>query len=291
MSVETVTIASPELTAEINPFGAELWALRDSEGRDLLWDGDPAVWSGRAPLLFPIICRLPEDRFVHAGRTHELAKHGFARRRAFEIVSQTAGAARFRLAADAWTREAYPFDFVLEAAFELAGPRLTMTVEARNEGREPMPMAFGFHPAFRWPLPDAGAREAQAITFAEVETGPLRRLGAEGLLDPEPRPNPVDGRRLALSDGLFVEDALIFERPQSRALRFGADGGRGLSIAWEGLPHLGVWTKPGAPYLCIEPWSALPAEARAPGPLAKASDLAVLAPGERRRFSMSVHLE
>lgn len=291
MSAEIVTIASPELTAQINPFGAELWALRDADGRDLLWDGDPAFWSGRAPLLFPIICRLPEDRFVHDGRTFDLVKHGFARRRAFELVSQAPDRVSFRLAADAETRKAYPFDFVLEAEFALAGPELTMTVEALNRGQGPMPMAFGFHPAFRWPLPGSAAREAHVIEFAEPETGPLRRLGAEGLLDAAPRANPADGPRLALRDELFVEDAMIFERPASRALRFGAAGGRGLSIAWAGLAHLAVWTKPGAPYVCIEPWRSLPAEAQAPGPLAEMSDLAVLGPGERQAFSMSVRLD
>jgi galactose mutarotase-like enzyme len=166
-----------------------------------------------------------------------------------------------------------------------------MTVEVSNRGAEAMPMAFGFHPAFRWPLPGGGAREAHVIEFAEAEAGPLRRLGAEGLLDAAARPNPVQGGRLALADDLFAEDAMIFEKVSSGALRFGADGGRWLSIVWSDLPHLGVWTKPGAPYLCIEPWRSLPAEAGPPTGLAEASDLAVLAPGQRQAFSMSVRLD
>src|ERR1700740_438500 len=118
MTSDTVRIASSALTAEINPFGAELWRLQDAPGRDLLWDGDPAWWTGRAPLLFPIIGRLPGDRFIHDGQTYELPKHGFARRRVFEVVRREPALARFRLAADAETRAAYPFDFVLEAEFE-----------------------------------------------------------------------------------------------------------------------------------------------------------------------------
>lgn len=291
MSADIVTIASPELTAEINPFGAELWSLRDAEGRDLLWNGDPAIWTGRAPLLFPIIGRLPDDRFTHRGRVYQLPKHGFARRRAFKVVVSEPALACFQLKADDETRAAYPFDFVLTAEFALAGPQLRMTVTLANAGEEAMPATFGFHPAFRWPLPGAGPRSAHAIAFAEPEAGPLRRLDAAGLLGPERLPSPVDGRRLALEDALFVEDALIFEAPQSRALRYGGEGGPALAIAWEGAPHLGVWTKPGAPYVCVEPWRSLPAEAAAAGELLDRQDLLVLAPGETRAFEMTVRLE
>lgn len=291
MTTDIVSIASSGLSAEINPFGAELWSLRDAEGRDLLWDGEAAYWTGRAPLLFPIIGRLPDDRFTHQGETYELAKHGFARRRAFEVVKREPSLARFRLAADAETRACYPFDFVLEAEFELARAELRMTASVTNRGGSPLPGTFGFHPAFRWPLPGAGKRSDHAVEFTEAETGPLRRLDASGLLGPARLASPVEGRRLALRDELFVEDALIFEAPHSRSLRYGGDGGPALSITWSGLPHLGIWTKPGAPYVCIEPWHTLPAEAQAPPALADRPDLFSLPPGETQAFSMTVRLD
>jgi galactose mutarotase-like enzyme len=290
MTTDIVSIGSSGLSAQINPFGAELWSLRDSEGRDLLWDGDPAWWTGRAPLLFPIIGRLPDDRFTHDGEAYELAKHGFARRRAFEVVRREPSLARFRLAADAATRAAYPFDFVLEAEFAVAETELRMTVTVANAGTSPMPATFGFHPAFRWPLPGAGERGAHHLDFAEEEAGPLRRLGAEALLRTDRLPGPVEGRRLTLRDELFVDDALIFEAPRSRSLRYGGEGGPSLAIAWDGLPHLGIWTKPGAPYVCIEPWGSLPAEAGESAALAERGGLLVLAPGETRAFSMTVRL-
>lgn len=290
MSAQTVIIASPDLTAEVNPFGAELWRLRDRQGRDLLWDGDAAWWTGRAPLLFPIIGRLPEDRFSHQGQAYELPKHGFARRRAFEIVSQEPDRARFQLTADAETQAVYPFDFVLTAEFALAGPELRMTVTVANAGVEPMPATFGFHPAFRWPLPDAGARGAHRIDFATPEDGPLRTLDSAGLLGAERLPSPIEGRRLALHDGLFADDALIFETPQSRQLRYGGEGGPALMIGWEGAEHLGVWTKPGAGYVCVEPWHSLPAEATAAGEISRRPDLLLLPPGETRGFEMTVSL-
>ncbi|CAN7173769.1 aldose 1-epimerase family protein [Phenylobacterium sp. LjRoot225] len=291
MTSDLVRIASPALSAQINPFGAELWRLQDGEGRDLLWDGDPAWWAGRAPLLFPIVGCLPDNRYTHAGRTFELPRHGFARRRAFEVVRQQPALARFRLAADAQTREAYPFDFVLEVEFEIQDAELRTTVSIANRGAEPMPATFGFHPAFRWPLPGAGERSDHAITFADEEPGPLRRVDAAGLLGAERMPAPTDGRLLPLRDELFVEDALIFEAPRSRSLRYGGAGGPSLAISWTGLPHLGIWTKPGAPYICIEPWHGMSAQAQAPSALTDRPDLLQLAPGAAEAFSMTVRLD
>jgi galactose mutarotase-like enzyme len=290
MTLDVVQIASPALSAQINPFGAELWRLQDAQGRDLLWDGDPAWWTGRAPLLFPIVGRVPDDRYTHEGRTFELPRHGFARRRAFKVVRREATLARLRLAADAETRAVYPFDFVLEAEFEVQGTELRTTVSIANQGATSMPATFGFHPAFRWPLPDAGERGGHAITF-EQAPGTLRRLDATGFLGAERFAAPVQGRRLPLSDDHFVDDALIFEASPSRSLRYEGEGGPALAISWTGLPHLGIWTKLGAPYVCIEPWHGMSAQAQAPAALADRPDLLQLAPGASEVFSMTVRLD
>jgi len=290
MTSDLVRIASPALSAQINPFGAELWRLQDAEGRDLLWDGDPAWWTGRAPLLFPIVGRVPDDRYTHEGRTFELPRHGFARRSTFEVVRQEPALARLRLVADAQTQAVYPFDFVLEAEFELQGAELRTTVSVANHGSTPMPATFGFHPAFRWPLPGAGERSDHGIVFAD-EPGPLRRLDAAGGLGTERASPPTEGRRLPLDDAMFVDDALIFEAPRGRSLRYSGAGGPSLAITWTGMSHLGIWTKPGAPYICIEPWHGMSAEAQAPRALADRSDLLQLAPGATETFSMTVRLD
>lgn len=290
MTSEIVTIASAGLRAQINPFGAELWRVQDAHGRDLLWDGDPAWWTGRAPLLFPIIGRLPDDRFEHKGRVYDLPKHGLARRGLFEVVARAPARATFRLAASEASRAVYPFDFVLEVEFAVDGPDLSMTATVRNAGAETMPATFGYHPAFRWPLPDGGARGGHAIHFVEPEAGPLRRLGGDGLLAADRRVSPVEGRKLALRDDLFVDDAVILQSIAGRSLRYAGEGGPALDISWRGLPHLGVWTKPGAPYVCIEPWRSLPAESQAAAALTDRRDLDQLAPGEAFEVAMSLRL-
>ena len=250
-----LTLHSPSLSVEIAPLGAELQSIRDVAGRDYLHDG-ASFWTGRAPLLFPIVGALKNNTHVVDGIAYHLPKHGFARHSLFEVVEASADRARFRLTDSEATRAEYPFKFMLEARFSLMGTKLTTAVTVTNTDTKPIPVAFGFHPAFRWPLPGAGAKLHQVIDFALDEPRPLTRINADGLIARQLE-SPVKGRRLLLADELFENDALIFLNLNSRSLRFGpANGGSpALRIDFESMPHLGIWTKPGAPYLCIEPWS------------------------------------
>ncbi len=289
-AADTVTIASADLEAEIALLGAELVRLDTAAGESLLWNGDPAFWAGRAPLLFPIVGTLAGGHFRHGGRDYALPRHGFARRARFTVVDRYAGAVTLRLEASDETRAVWPFAFRLDVTHALDGARLTTTAAVTNLSDEAMPTSFGFHPAFRRPLPGAGPAADHVVRFAKPEPAPVRRLDADGLVDPVPRPTPVVGDRLAIDDALFVEDALIFDRLESRSLTFGTDAAR-LAVALDGMPHLGLWSKPGAPFLCIEPWQGHSDPAGFAGTLAEKPGTVAIPSGETRRFAMSVALE
>ena len=284
---ETVEIGTPQLRAEVALHGAELVRLRDEAGRDLLWDGDPAYWTGRAPILFPIVGRLKGDRLMVDGVAHPMRQHGIARTSDFRLMAHDGASCRLHLTADDATRRAYPFDFALDLDYRVEGATLTIAGTVRNAGAIPMPASFGFHPAFRRPLP-YGADPV--VTFAEEEPGPIAAV-AGGLLSDEPRPSPVEGRTLALTPHLFDDDALIFLSPRSRSVRYGAPGGRGLTVDFADMPQLGIWSKPGAPFLCIEPWSGHASPAGFDGDVTEKPGMALLAPGERRTFAMRVTLD
>jgi galactose mutarotase-like enzyme len=249
-----VSLASADLTAEVNPLGAQLSTLRDATGRDLLWDGDPSVWTGRAPLLFPIVGTLAGGSYRLASEIHHLPRHGFARGTVFEVVDATSASATFRLKADDASFRVYPFRFELEVNFALAGPTLAVTTSVRNRGEADMPASFGYHPGFRWPLPYGRARSSHFIEFASDEPAPVRRLNADGLLTPERHPTPICARRLVLADALFQNDAVIFDEIRSRSVTYGADDGPRIRVSYPDAPYLGIWTKPGAHFICIEPW-------------------------------------
>lgn len=287
MSEDAVEIRGGGLTARIARRGAELVRLQDGAGRDLLWDGDPAFWTGHAPLLFPIVGRVAGDRITVDGRDHPMRQHGLARLMDFEPVEADGSRCRWRLAASEATLAQYPFAFVLDATYALSERSLAVTAAVRNAGDRPMPAAFGFHPAFRWPLPGGSAREDCAVTFEHDEPAPIRRIEG-GLVLPGPVPTPVEGRRLALHDGLFAHDALVFDRLTSRSVTYGGPQGLQVRVDFPGMPELGLWSKPGAGFVCIEPWHGTASPQGFEGEFSDKPGLVRIAPGETRTFAMKV---
>lgn len=283
----TATLTSGRLSAEISTLGAELVRLRDGEGRDLLWNGDPAFWTGRAPLLFPIVGALPQDAFSHEGRRYSMHKHGFARRSLFDLVEASGEHALFRLLPSAETRAHYPFDFVLDMAFAIVDDTLSIEATVRNPGAESLPASFGFHPAFLWPLPYGGTRADHRLLFETAEPDPVHRP-VDGLLSTASEPSPAAGGVLAPEDTMFERDAFIFLNVRSRRVRFGVPGQPGIEVAFPGMPQLGVWTKPGAPYLCIEPWHGYATPEGDTRPFVEKPGLAHIPPGGEERFAMTI---
>lgn len=285
---EIVTISSGRLTAEINPLGAELHALRDEDGRDLLWDGDPKVWSGRAPILFPVIGVVAGGEIRIDGKAYPMAKHGFARRRAFRLVTHSKSSAVFRLEDDAETRASYPFAFRLDIAFGIAAGALAIDATLTNSGDVPLPASFGFHPALRWPLPRDDRRSVHRLLFDEPEPDPIRRIDRDGLLTPTRHPTPIEGRTLHLRDDLFVDDAMILLTHRSRGLLFGTEDGPNLRIDFPDMPALGLWTKPGAEYLCIEPWAGVADPEGFTGDFRDKPGVVEIRPHTSRTFTMRI---
>ena len=286
---DVVGITSGTLAARINPLGAELWSLTDRAGRQYVTDADPAFWTGHAPLLFPIVGALRGGRYRVDGKAYALPKHGFARTSRFELVERDDARALFRLTECEATLAAYPFRFVLEMEFALAGATLSMAATVHNPGFAPLPFSFGFHPAFAWPLPGGATKEDHAIAFAREEPGAIRRIDGDGLVA-RSEPTPVDGRTLRLSHDLFDDDALIWDRLGSRSLSYGAPGGARLEIAFPDTPMLGIWQKPGARYVCIEPWAGIADPAGFAGEFRDKPGVLELEAGGSRSFRMDVRV-
>jgi galactose mutarotase-like enzyme len=285
-----IGLKSPELTARINPLGAQLSVLQDRSGRDLLWDGDPSVWAGRAPLLFPIVGALAGGHYRLGSRSYSLARHGFARGKLFDIVNTTSAAATFRLRADEATLQVYPFRFDLKVEFALQGETLSVMAGIRNGGDEAMPASFGYHPAFRWPLPYGQPRSSHFIEFAQDEPASIRRLDAEGLLTPTRHTTPVLGRRLGLRDDLFEHDALIFDELRSRAVIYGTEQGPRIEVCYPDAPYFGLWTKPGAGFICLEPWHGIADPQGFSADLSAKPGIFWVAPGAEFSITMSIAL-
>ena len=249
---DLVSLRNAQLHCDIALRGAELRSLRDAEsGDEFIWQRDPAIWAGSAPILFPVIGRLKDGGYTLDGTSHEIPKHGFARDMDFALVATGAASASFQLANSDATSAAYPFAFSLEVTFTLLGRTLAVDYRVVNRSDRVMPFALGSHPAFNLP----GVLEDWSIVFDAVEE-PLCHRVAENLLSSAPEPFAfLSDNSIALSGGIFDRDALIFKGIRSRHLQL-VHRERGVRLDFDtgGASVLGIWAKPGAPYVCLEPW-------------------------------------
>jgi galactose mutarotase-like enzyme len=282
------TIAAAGIAARISADGAELQSLRDATGREFLWQAGPA-WPRHAPNLFPIVGRLAGDTLRHRGKTCRLTQHGFARDMPFAWIERGADACRLALTDNDQTREKYPFPFRFEVAYAATDASLAITFTIVNPAGEILPASMGGHPAFRWPLAGGTAKNDHVLEFSDAEPSPIRRV-AGGLLRPESFPSPISGRTLRLDESLFADDAIILETVASRSVRFAAAGLPGLEVSWDGFLQLGLWMKPGADFLCIEPWAGYASPAGFDSEFADKPGLLLIPPGERRTARYTIRL-
>ena len=83
-----IVLKRGSLTALADTMGGELVSLRDAAGTEYIWEGDPAYWSGRNPILFPIVGGLKDGTVRIGGKPYQMDRHGFARRMEFSVVGQ-----------------------------------------------------------------------------------------------------------------------------------------------------------------------------------------------------------
>lgn len=240
-------------TAAIKVLGAEpcAWSVA---GRELLWPGDARSWPQRAPILFPIVGRLRQGRVRIGKGFHAMSVHGFARSMPFTVIERTTDHVRLMLTHDAETMGVYPFPFALTADYRLTDTTLSAAFTVTNPGDEPLRYALGFHPGFRWPFA-GGKPEQYSVAFAEAEAAEVPVITAEGLFSTGRRSIPLHGRSLPLSHELLANEALCFLHARSKSVRFVAPDDWAIDVSTEDFPHFALWSRPPAPFLCIESWT------------------------------------
>ncbi|UOG74139.1 aldose 1-epimerase family protein [Hymenobacter tibetensis] len=290
----TYTLENEQCRVTIQASGAELssFVRKDLDNLEYMWEADPAVWGRHAPVLFPIVGRLPNDTYTYQGQTYRLTQHGFARDQEFTLVRQAPAELAFELRANDATRALFPFDFSLLISYRLAGPMLTIGWEVTNLGTGELLFGIGAHPAFRCPLlPDEAFEDYEFVFDHPVSFE--RHLLEGGLLNGQTESVLQDETTLPLRYELFEQDALVlkhfdFTHVTLRSRR----SGRGVRVRFDGFPYLGLWTKgPGARFVCIEPWQGIASATTDSGELAEKEGILTLQPNQEFVASYSITVE
>ena len=278
---QIVTLRNASLTCDVALRGAELRSLHDTvNGEEFVWQRDPAFWASSAPILFPVIGRFKDGGYLLDGRFHEVPKHGFARDMDFSLVTSSETSATFWLSDSDTTIAAYPYAFTLDVTFTLQDRALAVDYRVVNRNDHTMFFALGSHPAFNLPA-NLGPLENWSIRFDEIEAPTCHRV-AENLLSSAPEPFEFDtNNSIALTDETFLHDALIFKGIRSQHLQI-VHREHDVRVRFDtgGAPTLGIWSKPGAPYVCLEPWYGFDDSSEINANIRQKPDMLRLAAGE-----------
>ena len=240
------------LIAGLNEKGAELKSLRLND-TEYIWPGDPRFWTGSAPLLFPVCSGLVDDEYCLDGKTYPMQKHGYARFCDFQVESAREDAVTFLLHSDEESRKQYPFDYELRVIYTLSERALNVCYEVKNLSPETMYFSIGAHEGYYCP---EGIEEYDVI-LPEPET--LDSSVLEGNLLGYQKIRVLENSdTLPLKYDYFAVDALVFENLKAKsAVLKNRNTGRAVRVSFQGFDYFLLWTKPGANYICMEPWCGI----------------------------------
>ena len=244
------SISNSFLSLSVLSKGAELCSLQSlATAKEYIWEGDSAFWGKHSPVLFPIVGTLKNNQYNYNGVGYHLLRHGFARDNEFELIINEESRLVFALKSNEATKKLYPFEFELQIGYTINEQVLTISYTVINKGAVDMPFSIGAHPAFALNNPF----NHYSLAFEEQETlncYPLK----EDLIDNNPYTIELKDRKLDLEYSLFEKDALIFKELQSKKVTIMENDKAMLKVNFADFKSLGLWTKVGAGFICIEPW-------------------------------------
>ncbi len=278
------------LTVTISGTGAEMQSVLGCDGTEYIWRGDPASWDEHAPILFPFCGRQWDGCYTVNGVPYSLGIHGFFRSLPVQPVKKDASSVTFSQESTAETLNLYPFPYRVDVTYTLTGRSLVLSATVFNKGEKTMPFAFGLHPGFSMPF--AGG---------ELNDYVVRFVGADGVIRQvnfdENECFPVGGTRpFALRDKVYLDPteaffaigSAFFDSPSDTVVLEKKTGGRKITMRFPSYRYFGLWKAPLAPFLCLEPWTAMPPLSGKVSELNERDDLCRLAPDASMRFDCTI---
>jgi galactose mutarotase-like enzyme len=255
---EIITIARDGIEASVDTAGAQLMSLK-KDGGEYLWQRDATWWPRCAPVLFPIVGNIRDDRADSAQGEIRFGRHGLARNYEFTVTEALEDSVTLTLESNDSTRAAFPYDFRLDMTYAIADGALEQRFTVTNTGSHVLPFVVGGHPAFNVPAPHTTGEDFSdyCLKFSEPWTYASPTISTEtGLIDYQTRFTLLDDSdTLPLTHRLFDVDTLIFEDVPGRTVSMVGPSGHGMRVDFEGFDYLGVWSAANdAPFVALEPW-------------------------------------
>lgn len=271
-------------TLGVKEMGAELTSFKSkTTDFEFIWCGNTDIWYGQSPILFPIIGRLLNDKYTLDGKEYEMPKHGIVRKKTFTLIEKSENSLTFRQSSDSESIKSYPYNFDIDIKFTINDNGLNVSHTIINKNDNIMYFSFGAHPAFNCEIGDY-------LEFSNEETLLTERIDHESILIDEKFPVELDNNKLYITSHIFDNDALILSNYKSKYISLKSNNNKRVVKFIFDSPLLGIWAKPGAPYVCIEPWWGVNDSYNKVEDFSQKRGIMPLNPGETKTFSWSIEV-
>lgn len=277
-------IKDKNYSASILHFGAELESFT-KENINYIWSVDEQFWNKTSPVLFPIVGGLKNNSYEIDGNEYELPRHGFARNFNFKVIETTENSVTFSLKENETTLQVYPFEFELQLKYVLNENKLSLIYSVENNSKNIMPFNIGAHPAFSIP----SNFNEYSLHFNKEEKLLSHQLEND-LFSGKTIEIQSKNQQLALNYTLFDKDALVFKNIESKEIELHFNNKPYIKISFSDFKHLGIWTKPNAPFLCIEPWMGYADMSNSNGKLLEKESIQTINPNEKISCEFSIEI-
>ncbi len=253
-----LTIQNSTIKISVTKIGAELCSLfAKSSNTEFMWQANPTIWGSHAPVLFPIIGCLKDGKFLFEEGTYSVPKHGFIRNNASlesKIIGENCIEFRSKYGEESLKNYPFNYEFIIRYILNENGVKVEHTI-INHDNKNPMYFSLGGHPGFNCPFFENEKYEDYYIEFEVAETDDTWLVSKEGLIENESISYLKGAKRIPLHSDIFAKDALIFKNLKSKKVTLKSKNHAvALMVDISEFDYLGLWAKPNAPFVCIEPW-------------------------------------
>lgn len=288
------TIKNDKITLEISPMGAEIKKILFNNV-DYLHNSDPKYWGRSAPLLWPNIGAIKNNKSIIDGVSYPMKKHGFLRDEMCEVIEHSTSSITFKATSNQKTLTLYPFEYTILITYYLEDNKILSNLVFKNHSSNMMPFNLGLHPAFKVPLYENENFEDYKIIFGKQGTYemPVVNLN-DGTIDFTSRIRTFTNMQvLPLNYSDYDHDALIFENINTHQIcLINPKTRHGVEFTFDDFPMLGIWTPMNikAPFICLEPWIGCADSPDSSGDFTQKRDIIWLKQNEEKTISYQITL-
>lgn len=265
-------------------YGAELVSFKINgeekvhQGENCTDENGKIYWKRHWPVLFPTVGKCKKNQTIINGRTYEMQQHGFARDMEFEPLTKLDNFHSYIFRSNKKIIDKYPYEFSLTVTYRTDENKLTTIYKVINEGDTDMPFGIGGHPALKIDREELD-KGNYYLEFEEEEDKIHFLYLVDGLIGTEYAKNIIENKKIVpLNASSFSNDAIIMKGLKSKKISLKNKGKTILTMDYTGFPYLAIWTKPRAPFICIEPWMTTADNVNGSGVFRQKTDILLLSP-------------